>query len=892
MLDQLVDLLDRVVREQVGEALADAMLRIRRLAMERRAGLPEAETRLTEELRQLDDSELRAVIRWLSLFFDLANLTEDRQRISVLRKRAQEARRQSIPREESIAEAIFSMKQQGASAAELQRRLDQLRIEPVFTAHPSEAKRRTTRTLLRRIRRRLPGLGPDSREAEQRLLADLTVLWQSDLLRPERPPVMSEVSRGLFFAATLWDVVPEIYRELRDAVSDVYPQHRFEVPQFLSFGSWIGGDRDGHPFVTPEITRRTLTRLRRAALENHLAYCRDISSRVVMSDLQVPSEKELQQVLERRAAEWPELAARLEPVSRFETYRRFLKLIEYRLECSLQSLHGEGPAAGRYASVDELRRDLRRLNQSIRDHRGKRIADEIVQPWIDLVDTFGFHFASLEIRQNSEAHQQCLREVLQLQRGIDGDIADDQLREILAGEVPSEPVDIAQLTPGARDVYETFLLLVDEVRTWGMRPIGGYIISMTHRPLDVLTVLWLWKTAWQAKAGDAELPHLRIIPLFETIEDLQQAPAIMDELFQIPEYVAYLASESTRRQTVMVGYSDSTKDGGYLAACWELHRAQERLADTADAHHVQLTIFHGRGGSLGRGGGPAARAIRSLPARAVRGRLRVTEQGEVLAERYDDARIAHRHLEQLTNATLLVSAQTNNKPEPAWVQAMTQMAEASFARYRALVQHPGFLTYFDLATPISEIESLPIGSRPARRNQRRSLSDLRAIPWTFAWTQSRHLLPAWYGVGTAVQAHVDAHDQDWTLLHAMYEHWPMFTALVDNAELALAKADMKIAHHYAGLIQEPEGEEIWREISMEFERSRGAVLLITGRHELLSGKTWLSRSIQSRNPYVDPLNFAQIELLGRRRQSQDSESLDDLLKLSIQGIASGLRTTG
>ena len=893
MLDQLVDLLDRVVREQVGESLADAMLRIRRLAMERRAGLPDAEARLTDELRRLDDGELRAVIRWLSLFFDLANLTEDRQRIAVLRRRAQDARRKGIPREESIAEAIRAMKDQGVTAADLQRRLDQLQIEPVFTAHPSEAKRRTTRTLLRRIRRRLPGLGgPEGREAEQKLLAELTVLWQSDLLRPERPPVMSEVSRGLFFAATLWDVVPEIYRELREAVSDTYPQHHFEVPQFLSFGSWIGGDRDGHPFVTPEITRKTLARLRRAALENHLSYCRDISSRIVMSDLQVPSDEPLRTMLEERSAEWPELAQRLEPVSRFETGRRFLKLVEYRLEKSLLSLQTGETVEARYSSVGELRTDLEHLNQSILTHRGKRIADEIVQPWIDLVDTFGFHFASLEIRQNSEAHRQCLLEVLQQVHDVDDGVTDEQLRDMLTGEVPDKSVDTSAMTEKSRDVFETFLLVADEVRTWGLRPIGGYIISMTHTPVDVLTVLWLWKAAWQATAPGEELPHLRIIPLFETIDDLQHAPAIMDELFQIPAYAEYLAGESSRQQTVMVGYSDSTKDGGYLSACWELHCAQERLADTADAHHVELTIFHGRGGALGRGGGPAARAIRSLPARAVRGRLRVTEQGEVLAERYDDARIAHRHLEQLTNATLLVSAQTNNVPAQEWVEAMTLMAQASFNKYRELVQHSGFLAYFDQATPISEIESLPIGSRPSRRNQRRSLGDLRAIPWTFAWTQSRHLLPAWYGVGTAVRAYVDAHDQDWTLLHAMYEQWPMFRALIDNAELALAKADMKIAHHYAGLMKEPEGEDLWRMISTEFEQSRGAVLLITGRPDLLSGTSWLSQSIQSRNPYVDPLNFAQIDLLGRRRESAESESLNDLLKLSIQGIASGLRTTG
>ena len=296
------------------------------------------------------------------------------------------------------------------------------------------------------------------------------------------------------------------------------------------------------------------------------------------------------------------------------------------------------------------------------------------------------------------------------------------------------------------------------------------------------------------------------------------------------------------------------------------------------------------GGALGRGGGPAARAIQSLPPRAVGGRLRVTEQGEVLAERYDDPRIAHRHLEQIINATLLVSTQDDDGPNPEWSAAMTQMSASSLAKYRRLIQHPGFLAYFDQATPISEIETLPIGSRPARRGRRESLSDLRAIPWTFAWTQSRHLLPAWFGFGTAVQEYIDQHDQDWSRLRTMYHKWPMFRALVDNAELALAKADMEIARNYAKLAQESAAEEIWQEISSEFDRSRGAVLLIVDRHELL-GTEWLSRSIQRRNPYVDPLNFAQIDLLIRQRSSTDDE-LTNLLRLSIQGIASGLRTTG
>jgi phosphoenolpyruvate carboxylase len=890
-LDQLVDLLDRVVREQVGEALADTMQRIRRLAIERRAGLPDAEPRLTAELSRLSDTELRAVIRWLSLFFDLANVAEDRQRISVLRKRTQQARKQGEPREESIASAVHRLRRQGLAAADVQRWLDRLQIEPVFTAHPSEAKRRTTRQLLRRIRRRLPALGgPDVREAERALLAELTVLWQTDLVRPERPPVMSEVSRGLFFAATLWDVVPEIYRELRDALAETYPHYHFEIAPFVSFGTWIGGDRDGHPFVTVDVTRNTLARLRREALEEHLNVCRDMLNQIVMSDQQVASEASLRQTIDECRERWPELNQRLASFSRFETYRRFLKLIEYRLERTAGIDGVDDQASAGYTSADELRWDLGRLRESVAGHRGGRVADQLVQPWIDLVDTFGFHFAALDIRQNSETHRECLREVLTQQ--FNGAPTEEQIRQTLANPEAPVAVDVDRLTPASSEVFSTFLLLADEVRQRGTRPLGGYIISMTHSLLDALTVLWFWNAAWRARNENAELPYLPIVPLFETIDDLQRAPQIMDELLQSPAYQRYLVERGERRQIVMVGYSDSTKDGGYLSACWELHRAQEQLAEIADQHHIELTIFHGRGGALGRGGGPAARAIRSLPPRAVGGRLRVTEQGEVLAERYDDRLIAHRHLEQLINATLLVSAQYDVEKNDDWIAAMTRMADASFTEYRKLVQHPGFLAYFDQATPIGEIETLPIGSRPARRGERQSLADLRAIPWTFAWTQSRHLLPAWYGFGAAVRDFVDCCDPDWFRLRNMYAHWPMFRALVDNAELALAKADMDIARNYATLLNNAAGKEVWQLISSEFERSRGAVLLITGGSELLSGIEWLNRSIRSRNPYVDPLNLAQIDLLRRKRASGNGNEWTELLRLTIQGIASGLRTTG
>lgn len=893
-LDRLVDQLDLVIREQVGESLADTMQRIRRLAVERRAGLPDAESRLVDELQRLSAAEMRAVIRWLSLFFDLANVAEEQQRIEVLKYRDEVARDRGIPRSESVAEAIVKLQQQGLSASEVQRWLDRLKIEPVFTAHPSEAKRRTTRQLLRRVRQLLPRMAADdSGLAESELLANLTVLWQSDLVRPDRPPVMSEVSRGVYFASTLWDVVPQTYRELRNALQAAWPQHRFEIPRFLSFGTWIGGDRDGHPFVTAEITKRTFARLRRAAAEGHLAECRRLRNQVVMSDQQIASDQKLRDRIQQCCDQWPKLQELLEPISKLETYRRFLRTVEFRLEAMVGMDSSSETRQGAFESLAELRADLVLLRDSMLTSRGGRAVEQYLQPWIDLVDTFGFHFASLDIRQNSEVHRSCLLEVLKLQTGGDVSESTDDIASLLSQNTRPQPVDVDQLSQQSREVFDTFTLLVEEYRRWGMEPIGGYIISMTHSAVDVLTVLWLWRTAWaQSNNDNTEPPYLPIMPLFETIDDLRNASGILTQLLSDPIYQKYLAAAGHREQIVMVGYSDSTKDGGYLTACWELHQAQERMAEVAREHHVGLTVFHGRGGALGRGGGPAARAIRSLPQQAVGGRLRVTEQGEVLSERYDDPVIAHRHLEQIINATLLVSAMPGRTPDPAWVDAMQTMSEESFRRYRELVEHPGFLHYFDSATPISEIETLPIGSRPARRGQRRSLGDLRAIPWTFAWTQSRHILPAWFGLGSAVRHFADQNDSDWTILRAMYRGWPMFRALVDNAELALCKADMKIAHLYASLVEEASGEEVWQMVSSEFEKSRGAILLIKESNELLAGIDWLRASVLTRNPYVDPLNLSQIQLLRQLRSDNSDEDLIGLVRLSIQGVAAGLRTTG
>jgi phosphoenolpyruvate carboxylase len=459
------------------------------------------------------------------------------------------------------------------------------------------------------------------------------------------------------------------------------------------------------------------------------------------------------------------------------------------------------------------------------------------------------------------------------------------------------------LSDMARETLSLFKLMVRIARSQGVERFGGHVISMTHYPSDVLAVWWFWQWAWKATPGDHSraVDYLPIVPLFETIDDLRHGPEILESLVALPTYRDYLrtSKETMPTQIVMVGYSDSTKDGGYLAASWGLFRVQERLAEVTARHGLRLVVFHGRGGALGRGGGPAARAIMSLPPKSVGGALRMTEQGEVLAERYDDPQIARRHLEQVTWATLLVSGEPQPPVPEEWFALIDRLAERSFVAYRQLVEHPGFLPYFDQATPISEIERLPIGSRPSRRRERKSLSDLRAIPWTFAWTQSRQFIPAWYGLGTALLEDAQGRGDDWSQLQSLYERWALFQAVIDNAVLALAKADLGIARRYAELADDhPTASAVWALIEAEFLRSQAAVLMITREPTLLAGTPWLQRSIQERNPSVDPLNLMQIELIRRMRAAMDAGQEDaavrlgELIRLTIQGVASGLRTTG
>ncbi|MBI3925770.1 MAG: phosphoenolpyruvate carboxylase [Armatimonadetes bacterium] len=884
----LGELLGRVMAEVDGPEAFEREEEIRRLSKARRAGDPAAEKELVRQIRSLDLNQAWGICRAFTLFFELANLAEDRQRVRVLRQRERE--REPKPRSESIREAVFQLRQKGWSGAQVQQLLDGLYIEPVFTAHPTEAKRRAVRTKLRRIRDLLEQLDvPDLLERERhrlqsRLHSDLTSLWETDLLRPRRPTVMEEVRRGLYFVSTLWDIVPLLFHDLRKALADAYPGEAIVAPGFLRFGSWIGGDRDGNPHVTCRVTARTLALLRRTALKRHLRSCRKVSWHLTQSAVRVQFLPRLEQDLAAALERWPVLVPRLKAISGSEVYRRWLGVVGWRLEQALRELPGA------YEQPEELQRDLSLVRDSLLGHRGRRVVEWELQDWMVQLEVFGFHMARLDIRQESLYYHQVIAELLKATGG-EADYLGRSLPErrpvlerLLDGIAPGELERAAEWTPPTAETLHLFRLLQQAVGRRGLGPLGGHVISMTHDVADVLAALYL-----QRQAGPGlDLP---IVPLLETIDDLRRGPAILEEIFRHPHYARYLAAQGNR-QFVMIGYSDSTKDGGYLAANWGLYHAQSRLWEVAARNGVRLILFHGRGGALGRGGGPAARSIVSLPPAVARAGLRVTEQGEVLAERYDHPPIAYRHLEQLTWAMFCVHSSPTEPPEPAWLELMESLAERSLGVYRSLLEEPGFLDFFSRATPIEEIERLKIGSRPARRRGRRSLAGLRAIPWVFAWTQSRHLVPAWYGMGTACEEVVER--SGWGPLVDLYRKWPFFRAVVDNAALAMAKADMGIARQYSELVEDDGvARRFLERISAEYERSRAGILKITGCRELIEQVPWLQRSIRIRNPYVDPINLIQVETFRRLWHGEgDPAEHRELLRMTILGVAAGLRTTG
>lgn len=891
---ELGELLGNIIKLHGQDGDFERVEEMRALAKQRRADASAPRGQLQRLVHDLDLDEISSMLNAFSTFLDVANLCEDNQRIRILRQRAKQT---SKIDHESLASVMKLWKEQGCTADIARDRLASLSVELVGTAHPTEAKRRTVRRVIQRIKDRLRRiervdlLPSEIEEIQSRIRADLLALWACDGLPPQRPSVLSEVDRNLFVLEALWTVAPRSIDLLRRAFAQAWPGEQLGSAPVLAVGTWMGGDRDGNPNVTAEITQETLVRLRAFAIKCHRGLCQDLTDRMAET---LPSDVAIDLLSELNCAlsDDPILAQRCADDHEHDVPRRWLRLIDRRLEKT-----AEDDAECIYKSSGDLRHDIQRLVDALMQCGLQEHVDLWIRPWLDRVDIFGLHLARLDIRESSEVLAEAVADAM---RSLNIEENYLELDEAARQTALEKPIDVVLAKSLDVELFHGLSRETHRLASFLQSPkqheeaLGVFVISMTRKPSDVLSPNWLMRLA--AMRLGTEPVAISVSPLFETVDDLAEAPRTLKSLLKNEAYLKDLHAAGGV-QTCMVGYSDSTKDSGIIAANWHLYLAQEQLSEVADEEKIPLVLFHGRGGSLGRGGGPAARGILSLPPGTMRGEIRLTEQGEVLADRYDDHEIAERHLAQVLSATARTMVQPKKKRPARWSALMTEAAQAGRLSYRNLIENPHFIEWFDLATPISVIETLTIGSRPSRRKQERTLQTLRAIPYTFAMTQNRSMVTGFYGFGSGIEACGPEAIQEF---REMMQDWPFFDAHLRSVEIALAKASIDVTRAYSDLAAESGYEgvsEIDELISAEYERSRRVVLAITGQSSLLESTPWLARSIEVRNLYVDPLNAIQIELLRRSRSIGQTELpagdvLADALRRSVQAVASGMRTTG
>jgi phosphoenolpyruvate carboxylase len=897
----LGDLLGKVIIEQESLRTFDLEERIRLASKARREGDQTADKNLREVIRGLAAPDANAIALAFTIYFDLVNLAEEHSRVQILRTRQREEYPEPV--EGSIEDAIQGFHRAGLTAADVEAVIANLDIELVLTAHPTEAKRRTVLAKLQKISvclRELDHqiLAPDSeKKLEEQVYSQITSLWLTSRNRTFIPTVTDEVKTGLYFVdSVLWEVLPRIYQDLENALKKYYPNTK-PPDTWLRIASWMGGDRDGNPNVNHEITAETLRLHRGLAIERHRRSLGELGRYLSLSSRRLPPADELVIWLKNQEP-FPAHAAYLAERYADEPYRLALALLNTSLgwaslEEVTQVLLSEQNAQARI-QMPEILEPIYQLQKTI----PRSIADGDLKTVLTQLKVFGLWSARLDIREDSSRLNAAMSETLRALNVTDAfDSLPPYQRIAILVDLLEKPLpklaDYPGVTPECAETWRLFRLLTRAKNVYGPELFGPFIISMSSSPADILVVLLF------ARWAGCE-SRMSIVPLFETIHDLEEAPQIIDDLFAIPVYRQHLV-ECQNTQIVMIGYSDSNKDGGYLAANWALYQAQEALSAICDRHGIRLTIFHGRGGTVARGGGPANRAIRSQPPGTIQGRLRVTEQGEVIAARYSSEDLAHRHMEQIVNAVLLASipelmpSNDSQHIPDSWRAEMHLMAEHGMRVYRDLVfRTEGFMTFWRYATPFDFIRELRIGSRPvARKTGDPSVTSIRAIPWVFSWMQSRFNLPGWYGLGSAFSA-----NPSMDMMANMYQKWPFFRALLDNTEMSLLKADMDIAEHYAELVpQTANPQATMHKIIEEYHRTKRIILEITGHQELMDSDPVIQRSIRLRNPYVDPLNFLQVEALGRLNREnyadqKEAAQLREVVLLTINGIAAGLRNTG
>ncbi|KDR44438.1 phosphoenolpyruvate carboxylase [Caballeronia glathei] len=914
-------LLGEVLREQEGDAVFDVVEAIRQTAVKfRREDDREASQTLEKRLRQLTPEQTVSVVRAFSYFSHLANIAEDRHHN---RRRRIHALAGSAPQAGTIAYAIERMQQtqkNSETKSLLQKFFDDALIVPVLTAHPTEVQRKSIldaqHDIARLLAERDQELTARERAHNESLLrACVTSLWQTRMLRDARLTVGDEIENALsYYRATFLDEIPALYADIEAALAEHGLPAR--LPPFLQMGSWIGGDRDGNPNVTAPTLERAITRQACVIFEHYLDQVHKLGAELSVSNLLAGSSDALKALADAS----PDTS----PHRTDEPYRRALIGVYARLVASADERLGEGVVPARthrgdarpYASAAEFGADLGVLVESLAQHHGASLTSQRLSPLARAAEVFGFHLASIDLRQSSDIHEAVVAELLAC-AGVESDYAalaeDDKVRLLLAELSQPRPLrlpyfDYSDLAKSELGVLEAARVTREK---FGDRAVRNYIISHTETVSDLLEVMLLQKETGvlQGRLGCDENPcrrGLMVIPLFETIADLRNAPHIMGEFFALPGIDALVENQGGE-QEVMLGYSDSNKDGGFLTSNWELYRAELALVALFKERGTTLRLFHGRGGTVGRGGGPTYQAILSQPPGTVDGQIRLTEQGEVIASKFGNPEIGRRNLETVVAATLEASLLPHEGAPsqlPLFEAAMQTLSDAAMASYRALVyETPGFTDYFFSSTPIAEIAELNIGSRPASRKlqdpKQRKIEDLRAIPWGFSWGQCRLLITGWYGFGSAVTGYLDAAGSDaerakrLATLKKMHKSWPFFANLLSNMDMVLAKTDLAVASRYAQLVADKKlRKHVFERIVGEWERTSNVLSEITGKSERLADNPLLARSIKNRFPYLDPLNHLQVELLKRHRSGDQNVRLRRGIHLTINGIAAGLRNTG
>lgn len=858
-IDFLGRLLGEIVLRHGGEAVFNAVEHVRHTTQALRQNYdPAKEKELLKWMTSLNLNTTTQVIRAFTLYFQLVNLAEEVHRLR--RKRYYESLPDHQPQKGSLEETALRLSARGITPPEIQRFLNRLNVEIVLTAHPTEAQRQTVLTKLLRIALQLSGrdratLTPDEqRRFEHAIAVEIELLWQTDEIRRRRPTPTDEAENGLFYLdQVLFDRVPRTVQKLERELDKFYGR-KIHVPAILSVGSWMGGDRDANPYVTHETTFNVAKRSREVAIRKYIQSLDDLIGRCSLSADLVPPTAKLVASLKSDARKHPRHAKALEGRYLHEPYRQKLSYMRHKLQMILAGSSG-------YASADQFLKDTVLMVDALR-HARSSLAESVA--FLERqIRTFGFHLVSLDVRDNSQAIHAAL-----------------------------EARSKRSMTPESREVLRTMRSIRDIQDDVEPRSVTAYVLSMTHRKDDVLELLTLLKSAGLFGRVD-------IVPLFETIDDLRRCSQVMADLYDSPLYRKHLRARRNR-QEIMVGYSDSNKDGGFFTSGWELYKAQIHLTETAKRYKITQCLFHGRGGAIGRGGGPLNQAILAQPPGTLQGRIKITEQGEMIHNKYGNPHLAERNLELIISAMIEAELLRDSPaPSSAWTEAVDQISEQSYRAYRGLIyEDPGFVSFFQQTTPIFEIQELNIGSRPARRQAGSGrIEDLRAIPWGFSWTQSRYTLPGWYGFASGVKAWLGPKGESsdrLDLLRKMYSDWPFFKAQVDFMQMSAQKADMHIARRYAELVEDASlRERVFSRIEAEHQLLTRVIALITGQRELLDNNATLQSSIRLRNPYVDALSYFQIALLREWRNSgRTREDMKRAVLLSINGVANGMRNTG